>query len=65
MEGLVWVIGVVAIAVLAMILRPGKRRRRPRWTSSSDLDPVIFANTDNHHHHHGGHDFDAGAGHHH
>ena len=39
MEGLIWVVGLVALVVVAMIIGPGKRhRRRPRWTSSSDLD---------------------------
>lgn len=63
MEGLVWVIGLVALVVVAMILGPGKRHRRPRWTSSSDLDPVILTNTDasDHHHHGGGHHHDGGG----
>jgi len=66
MEGLVWIVGLVALVVVAMIVGPGKRHRRPRWTSSSDLDPVILANTDSHEHHHhdqGGHHHHDGGGH--
>ena len=69
MEGLLWLVVLVAIVVVAIRIGPGKRHRRPRWTSSSDIDPVIFANTDHHHHHHhhhdAGHHFDGGGGGHH
>jgi hypothetical protein len=48
MDGLFWIIGCVVFVVFAMSVGGrGKRYRRPRWTSSSDID--LF---DGDHHHH-------------
>jgi hypothetical protein len=68
MEELFWIIGCIALVVFAMSLGGrGKRHRRPRWTSSSDIDPVILGGNDvQHHHHHddGGHHGGFDGGHH-
>jgi hypothetical protein len=61
MEELFWIVACIALVVVAMAFGGrGKRHRRPRWTSSSELDPVILGGNDVHHHH-GHHD---GGGHH-
>jgi uncharacterized membrane protein YgcG len=73
MEGLFWIVGCLAFVVFAMSIAGRGKRRRPRWTSSTQVDPVVLAadvanvanvaNVDNHHHHHHHHHHD-GGGHH-